>query len=324
MKQSLTARRIQAVVTVGLVALLAYIGMPMRADAQQGITKNEIKIGAFGALTGPIAFIGAGSRDGLKLAAKQINDAGGIHGRKIKLFFEAGTTPAEFSAAARKLVEQEKVFAIIIASGSTGAAAAADYLREKGIVTYALNVATPKYYQPFAANMFSGIAPHAKHFGESGLRMINSWGRPDTVAVVVERLAFHKAVFGGLKRKLEGAKIKIATVQEIDPGARDFTAQLVAIARAKPDVVYVAADSAESGFLIKQSAEKGVRNVHWVVSGSSATEAFPPIAGKAGEGCAIRLAVPALPQSECRADATIREGVARPLQEPAASAPEPL
>ena len=73
-------------------------------------------------------------------------------------------------------------------------------------------------------------------------------------------------------------------MQEIDPGARDFTAQLVAIARAKPDVVYVAADGAEAGFLIKQSAEKGVRNVNWVVSGSAMTEAFPPIAGAAGEG----------------------------------------
>lgn len=265
-----------------VLASLTLVAAP--ASAQQGVSATEIKIGGFGAITGPIAFIGAASRDGMQLAVDQINANGGINGRKLRLIYEAGGTPAEFQAAARKLVEQDQVFAVMIGSGSTGAAAAADYLREKKIPTYALTVAVPKYYDPFAPNMLSGTVPHAKFLAESMFRLTNSWGTPKNVALVVTRLAYHKSVADSLKPKIEAAKIPLSVVEEINSGARDMTAPLVAIAKAKPDVVVLAADAAEAGFIIKQAPEKGVRGVKWVIAGSAATDAFAPIVGKLGEG----------------------------------------
>src|SRR4051812_44967935 len=59
------------------------------ASAQDvGLTNDLILIGGYGPITGPAAYIGLGSRDGTELAIKEINDAGGIHGRKLKLIFE--------------------------------------------------------------------------------------------------------------------------------------------------------------------------------------------------------------------------------------------
>src|SRR5688572_12561660 len=72
----------------------------------QGVTENEILIGALGALTGATAFIGAPGRDGIQLAVEHINAAGGVIGRKLKLAFEHAFTPAESVAATKKLVEQ--------------------------------------------------------------------------------------------------------------------------------------------------------------------------------------------------------------------------
>ena len=90
---------------------------------------SEILIGALGQLTGPFAFIGAPGRDNIQLAMDKINAAGGVNGRKLRLIYEHASTPAESVAAAKKLVENDRVFVLIIASGSTGAAAAADYVR---------------------------------------------------------------------------------------------------------------------------------------------------------------------------------------------------
>jgi len=80
------------------------------AGAQDvGLTKDQILIGGYGPITGPAAYIGLGARDGTELAIKEINDAGGIHGRKLKLSFEDdGFSPSKALASVKKLVEQDR------------------------------------------------------------------------------------------------------------------------------------------------------------------------------------------------------------------------
>src|SRR6516162_974484 len=102
---------------------------PSLAQAAPGVTDSEVLIGALGQLTGAFAFIGAPGRDNMQMAVDKLNEAGGINGRKLRLLFEHASTPAESVAAAKKLVENDKVFVLVIATGSTGAAAAADYVR---------------------------------------------------------------------------------------------------------------------------------------------------------------------------------------------------
>ena len=113
------------------------------ADEKQGITDTEILIGALGPITGPTAFIGGPARDGMALAIEKINEAGPINGRKLRLVYEHAATPAESVAAAKKLTENDNVFILVLASGSTGAAAAADYVRSAKIPTYNIFGATP-------------------------------------------------------------------------------------------------------------------------------------------------------------------------------------
>ena len=129
------------------------------ADDKQGVTDTEILIGALGPLTGPTAFIGAPARDGMALAIEKINEAGAINGRKLKMVYEHAATPAESVAAAKKLTESDKVFILVLASGSTGAAAAADYVRSAKIPTYNIFGATPIIREPFARNVFHGSMP---------------------------------------------------------------------------------------------------------------------------------------------------------------------
>ena len=115
----------------GAAALSMTAGVFAQSPSQ-GVTDTEIVIGALGPLTGPLGFIGGPGRDGLQLGFDQINAAGGINGRKVRMVYEAASTPAESVAAAKKLVENDKVFALILSSGSTGAAAAADYVPPRG------------------------------------------------------------------------------------------------------------------------------------------------------------------------------------------------
>ena len=152
---------------IGVALAVAAVFTAPALHAQQGVTANEIVIGALGPLTGAFAFIGAPGRDSIALAIDKINEAGGLNGRKMRLIFEHAGTPAESVAAAKKLVEESKVFALILASGSTGAAAAADYVRAANIPTYNIYGATPIIRTPFARNIFHSAIPGAETSGKS-------------------------------------------------------------------------------------------------------------------------------------------------------------
>jgi branched-chain amino acid transport system substrate-binding protein len=260
--------------------------VPIAVLAQQGVTQSEVVIGAFGPVTGPLGFLGAGARSGIEMAIHEINQNGGINGRKLRLAFETSAgSPAESLAAAKKLVEQEKVFALILASGSVGAAAAADYLREKGVVTYNLIAATPNIHIPLTRNIFHGSSAHAKFFTQSALESLMSFTpKPKTVAVLVQDIGYHKAVMEGLKALIQKSGAQLVTMQQFVVDERDFTGQLLAIRTAKPDVIMVQGDAAPAALIIKQAAEMRLGKQNWVVAESAITAQFIALGGPAVEG----------------------------------------
>jgi branched-chain amino acid transport system substrate-binding protein len=261
-------------------ALIA--GVPSAAHAQaNGVTPTEISIGAIGALTGPLAFIGAPGRDSLSMAFNEINAKGGVCGRKLRLDFEPASSPAESIAAAKKLVEGDKVFIFILASGSTGAAAAADYVRQVGVPTYNLYGSTPIIRNPFAKNVFNGAVVPVEVSAAALIEMFSDGGyKPKKFGILAGTYAFPQAT---LKAAEDILKRKNAdfTVKQFDIGARDFTSQLVSLQRQNVDSVLVLGSFSEAGFAIKQAREMGMTNVRWVVDGSAVSSAIVPILGDA-------------------------------------------
>jgi branched-chain amino acid transport system substrate-binding protein len=249
------------------------------------VTAQEILIGAFGPLSGGNSWIGLSARDGLQLAASEINEHGGVNGRKLRMIFEGAQTPAESVAAAKKLVEQDRVFALVLGSGSTGAAAAADYVREAGIPTYNIVGATPKIRDPFARNVFSGVYPDARLIAQYfAAEVMNTKPEPKTGAIVVGTYEFPQAVYKGLMPHLQKAGLSITTTQSFDLGTKDFTAQLVSVAQNKPDVLVFLGTAAEAGLAIKQAPELGLMGTPWVIDLAGISPAVPAVAGKAAEG----------------------------------------
>jgi branched-chain amino acid transport system substrate-binding protein len=87
------------------IALAALALTGTQAIAQQGISKDEITLGSIQDLSGPLAGFGKQARLGMMLAVDEINETGGINGRKIKLLVEdSGYDPKKAVLAAQKLV----------------------------------------------------------------------------------------------------------------------------------------------------------------------------------------------------------------------------
>lgn len=263
---------------VAAISMLSASG-PIHAQAP-GVSSSEITIGALGPLTGATSFMGVPGRDGMQLAIDEINQAGGINGRKLKLDFEHAFTPAESVAAAKKLVENDGVFVLVLASGSTGAAAAADYVREKGVPTYNLFGATPIIRTPFAENVFHGAMPSSADSAQALVdRVFQASPKAKKIGLLVGTYAFPQSNKASVLPILGKMPVEVL-VEEFDQGARDFTSQLIKFAREKVDAVIVLGSFSEAGFAVKQAPEKGLTNVVWVLDGSAVNDAIVPILGE--------------------------------------------
>jgi branched-chain amino acid transport system substrate-binding protein len=280
MPQGLPIFRLSLSLCVALGAGL--VENPPQVHAQEaGVSATEITVGAIGALTGPLAFIGTPGRDGMTLGFNEINERGGVCGRKLRLAFEHASSPAESLAAVKKLVEQVKVFALVLASGSTGAAAAADYVREIGVPTYNLYGSTPIIREPFSRNVFHGAIVPVEVSSRGLVGMFYDGGyTPKKFGILAGTYAFPQATLKAVEEVLKERKASYA-VEQFDQSARDFTSQLVSFTRQQVDSILILGSFSEAGFAIKQARELGLSNVRWVLDGSAVSRAIIPIIGNA-------------------------------------------
>src|SRR5437588_7131678 len=114
---------------LGWRAALAAAAMTMTtlsAGAQ-----DAVKIGMSGPFSGGLSLLGQSVRDGVEVAFAEINDQGGVSGRKLQLIAEDDAyEPMRTIASARKLVEQDKVVALLAVTGTAPSAALLPFVTE--------------------------------------------------------------------------------------------------------------------------------------------------------------------------------------------------
>ena len=108
-----------------LAAAAAFAALAVPALAEDGVTADTITFGQAAVLEGPASALGLGMQQGLNAAFNEVNAKGGVHGRKIKLIsVNDGYEPDRAIAATKKLIEEDKVFALIGPVGTPTSAAA--------------------------------------------------------------------------------------------------------------------------------------------------------------------------------------------------------
>jgi branched-chain amino acid transport system substrate-binding protein len=144
-------------VGISLLALASCAVSAMAADTT-GVTKDTIKIGMFAPYTGSNAVSGKAAI-GVEAVYRDLNDSGGIHGRKIELVKEdSACDPMKGIAAVKKLIAQDKVFMIHGGVCSIVVLAAKDEIIRSGLPYMVLGAASNAISTPFKPNIFHAIA----------------------------------------------------------------------------------------------------------------------------------------------------------------------
>jgi branched-chain amino acid transport system substrate-binding protein len=143
---------------VMLLTVLAISAGGVAAADEVGVTKDAIKIGVFGPMTGAAALFGK-SVFGIESVYKDINDKGGIHGRKIVIVREDdGCDPVRGLAAFKKLVTQDEVFAINGGACSNVVMAIKPEIEKSKVPFVVMSAANPKISDPILPNLFQPVA----------------------------------------------------------------------------------------------------------------------------------------------------------------------
>ena len=144
--------------------LLAAVPGPAVA-AETGVTDTEIRVGDVDILTGPASFIGQAVAIGTKVAAAEINAKGGVNGRKLVILTEDdGYVPARSFQAAKKLLEQDEVFALNGTSGTANLLAMLPLIDQYGVPVVVTTAPTERAYTPPHPSVFTLGATYSDAF----------------------------------------------------------------------------------------------------------------------------------------------------------------
>jgi len=222
---------------VGIVAFTPLPSFAQTKVTNEGISASEIVVGSHQDLSGPIKGWGVPVSNGMKMAAEEINAAGGVQGRKIRLIVEdSGYDPKRAVLASQKLIERDKIFAMIGPMGSPTVLAAQDILFDAGVLQlFPLTAAEFTFkFDPAKAQerlKFNNLLPYVESTRAALKYMIEAknFKKP---CVMHQDDEYGKSVLDGFTQQLETMKLAPASVTSYKRGASDFSAQ---IAKMKSD-----------------------------------------------------------------------------------------
>jgi ABC-type branched-subunit amino acid transport system substrate-binding protein len=222
------------------VGALALTHLPASAQTKvtnEGISASEIVIGTHQDLSGPIKVWGVPVSNGMKMAVEEINAAGGVNGRKLKLILEDnGYDPKKAVLATQKMIEKDKVFAMIGGMGSAPTLAAQDILFDAGVLQlFPLTAAefTFKFdpAKPQERLKFNNLLPYVEST-RAAVKYMMEWKGFKKPCVMHQDDEYGKNVLDGFTQQLEAMKVQPASVTSYKRGVSDFSAQ---IAKMKSD-----------------------------------------------------------------------------------------
>jgi len=246
-------------VSLGLIATIFFaFACERRGGPGAGGESGQIVVGYYGDLTGRTSNFGQSTKNGVEMAVDEINKAGGINGRQIKVLSEDDEgRPEKAATVVTKLIDQDRVIALVgeVASGNSLAAAPkAQAAKVPMISPSSTNPAVTQvgdyifrvcFIDPFQGEVMAKFAANTLKAKKAAIM-----------------LDFNSPYSRGLTEFFESSFTKlggqVVTKQSYTQGDRDYKGQLTSIRSLDPDVIYVPGYYGEVGVIAKQAKQLGI------------------------------------------------------------------
>lgn len=238
------------------------------AAAAPGITNTEIILGSHFPQSGTYGAVYAPVLEGLRAYFDYVNtEKGGVCGRRIVLKAEDDQfDPARAMEVTRKLVEQDKVFAMVAGVGTAAHSAVWDYLNEQGIpdlwvISGAHKWGADPRAHPWTFGMIPDYLVEGSIFGE----YISAHYPGKKVAILYQNDDFGRDALEGLRQGLDLSKNQIVSEQSYETTAVDIRSQVTNMKDAGAEVVFCACIPGYTAQAIKGANRLGWKP-QWLLS----------------------------------------------------------
>ena len=254
-------------------------GTPIGQGDTMGVTDTEIKLGTHVPLSQNAAAAYAPIAYGMKAFFDYINLQGGVYGRKITfLIGDDHYNPSDTVEVVKKLVEQDKVFAIVGGLGEATHNTVWKYLEEKGVPDMYVATGTAKWTDPAVRTRFSGNPDYVTEGTVLGQYIAKNYNGKK-LGLLLQSDEMGQDGEKGLRKGIEGSDVKITSVQQYDVVQSDVTAQTQRLKNDGVDVIAVYAIPPQAASLVKAARETLNWDVPIIVSGINQSDIFVALAG---------------------------------------------
>jgi branched-chain amino acid transport system substrate-binding protein len=247
---------------------------------------QDIKIAVAASMTGPLAESGDEVKRWAELAAKDINAAGGVNGRRIVLTVEDDACDPKQAVSVANHVVGEQIALVDGHSCSNASVPASAVYAEYGVLMMTPSSVNSRLTDAAFAKGWSTIMRLYARDDKQG-KMLGAWladrYRDKKIAFVHDKSTYGKSLADQVKANLNSAGVQEILYEGINPGEKDYTAIIGKLKAVGAEVLYYGGYPTEGGLIVRQAADQGAK-FQMVTTSSFVTPEFWLIAGPAGEG----------------------------------------
>lgn len=255
-----------------LLAFLTACGSPEDAASPDGastmsvdgVTDTEVIFGTHTDLSGPIAIWGVGVVNGVRMRFEDANAAGGVHGRELRYIVEDTQyqVPRAIQAA-NKLINRDKIFAMLLAVGTPTNNAVMAQQFEQGVPNLFPGTGARSMVEPFEKLMF---AQHGIYYDEMRAAVkyfVEEQGK-ETVCVMYQDTDYGIEILEGVQDQTAAMGIEIVETSAHKPDATEFTAAILRLRNADCDLVLMGTVHRDTILVLDAARKMGWEDVAWV------------------------------------------------------------
>ena len=254
-------------------------------DQEAAITEGDIKIGVMQSLTGDLGSYGGPMSDAIKLAAKEINDNGGLLGRKLVLLIEDDQTNNVAAVdAANKLVKVDRVPAIVGATGSGQSMSVIDITTGSGVLQISSSNTGTDFTNYDDGDLYFRTAPSDALQGSAMAKLAQERGYKTTSTIVINN-PYGVGFEDVFVKAFEAEGGKVLEKVRYDPSQTVFDSEVQRVAEGKPEFIMMVSYPETGSLILRTAYEKGaLKSIPWLLSEGLKADNLVGLVGNDTEG----------------------------------------
>ncbi len=274
-----------------LLTVILFGAVSMPVFAENGVTAGQITVGMSTVLTGPASFLGTSFKAGVEAYLKNVNDNGGVHGRKIKLIaLDDGYEPGRTVPNVTRLIREDKVFCLLGNVGTPTTMAIKPLITQEKVPLFAPFTGAEPLRHPVVKYILNYRASYNQEVEEFIRGMVDVLGHRK-IGVFFQDDAYGRVVLESTKTALGKRSLAPVVTGMYKRNTEDIEEGLSAIMAAKPDAVVMVGTYAACARFISEGKKKGFNPVYMNVS-FVGPDKLAEMLGTYGEGEVVTNVVP--------------------------------